>query len=42
LTENPGFSVLVLEAGGSNIGVVDSIVPALELGLFDPRLGYLW
>ncbi|KAF9458550.1 aryl-alcohol-oxidase from pleurotus Eryingii [Collybia nuda] len=27
LTENPHFSVLVLEAGGSNEGVLDSIVP---------------
>ncbi|KAK7052426.1 GMC oxidoreductase [Favolaschia claudopus] len=29
LTENPNFSVLVLEAGLSNEGVVDSIVPFL-------------
>jgi choline dehydrogenase-like flavoprotein len=42
LTENPGFSVLVLEAGGSNIGVLDSIVPGLEGGLFNPSLGYTW
>ncbi|KAF8218264.1 pyranose dehydrogenase [Mycena galopus ATCC 62051] len=42
LTENPGFSVLVLEAGGSNIGVLDSIVPGLDGGLFDPTLGYTW
>ncbi|KAJ7856722.1 aryl-alcohol-oxidase from pleurotus Eryingii [Mycena olivaceomarginata] len=42
LTENPGFSVLVLEAGGSNIGILDSIVPGLDGGLFDPSLGYTW
>ncbi|KAJ7653272.1 aryl-alcohol oxidase [Mycena polygramma] len=42
LTENPAFSVLVLEAGGSNIGVLDSIVPALDGGLFEPSLGYTW
>ncbi|KAF8582565.1 GMC oxidoreductase [Ramaria rubella] len=29
LTENPDYSVLVLEAGGSNIGVTESIVPYL-------------
>ncbi|KAJ7909022.1 pyranose dehydrogenase [Mycena leptocephala] len=29
LTENPAWSVLVLEAGVSNEGVIDSIVPAL-------------
>ncbi|KAF8590339.1 GMC oxidoreductase [Ramaria rubella] len=29
LTENPDYSVLVLEAGGSNNGVTDSIVPFL-------------
>ncbi|KAF7368939.1 Pyranose dehydrogenase 1 [Mycena venus] len=42
LTENPEFSVLVLEAGGSNIGVLDSIVPGLDSDLFDPTLGYTW
>ncbi|KAJ7176471.1 aryl-alcohol oxidase [Mycena filopes] len=42
LTENPSFRVLVLEAGGSNLGVLDSIVPALDGGLFDPSLGYTW
>ncbi|KAJ7248208.1 pyranose dehydrogenase [Mycena haematopus] len=42
LTENPGFSVLVLEAGGSNIGVLDSIVPGLVGGVYDPMLGYVW
>ncbi|KAF8580298.1 GMC oxidoreductase [Ramaria rubella] len=33
LTENPDTSVLVLEAGGSNVGVIDSIVPFLVGGL---------
>ncbi|KAJ6551650.1 pyranose dehydrogenase [Mycena capillaripes] len=42
LTENPAFTVLVLEAGGSNIGVLDSIVPGLDGGLFDPSLGFTW
>ncbi|KAJ6460937.1 aryl-alcohol oxidase [Mycena sanguinolenta] len=42
LSEIPGFSVLLLEAGGSNIGVFDSIVPALLVGLYDPTLGYIW
>ena len=42
LSEDPGFSVLLLEAGGSNIGVFDSIVPALLVGLYDPTLGYIW
>ncbi|KAJ7916220.1 aryl-alcohol oxidase [Mycena leptocephala] len=42
LTENPAWSVLVLEAGGSNLGVLDSIVPGLDGGLFDPSLNYTW
>ncbi|KAJ7148659.1 aryl-alcohol oxidase [Mycena crocata] len=42
LTENPAFSVLVLEAGGSNIGVLDSMVPALVGGLFVPGGPYTW
>ncbi|KAF8171168.1 aryl-alcohol oxidase-like protein [Mycena galopus ATCC 62051] len=42
LTENPAFSVLLLEAGGSNIGVRDSIVPGLVEGLFNPGLPYTW
>ncbi|KAJ7489588.1 aryl-alcohol oxidase-like protein [Mycena latifolia] len=42
LTENPAFSVLVLEAGVSNIGVLDSMVPALVGGLFAPGLPYTW
>ncbi|KAF8159226.1 aryl-alcohol oxidase-like protein [Crassisporium funariophilum] len=33
LTENPNFSVLVLEAGGSNEGVLNAVVP-----FFCPRL----
>ncbi|KAF8146832.1 hypothetical protein K438DRAFT_1910610 [Mycena galopus ATCC 62051] len=42
LSENPAFSVLLLEAGGSNIGVRDSIVPGLVEGLFNPGLPYTW
>ncbi|KAJ6535956.1 pyranose dehydrogenase [Mycena vulgaris] len=42
LTENPAFSVLVLEAGVSNIGVLDSIVPGLDGGLLAPGLPYTW
>ncbi|KAJ7026119.1 pyranose dehydrogenase [Mycena alexandri] len=42
LTENPTFNVLVLEAGGSNLEVLDSIVPGLDSGLFDPSLNYTW
>ncbi|KAJ6460939.1 aryl-alcohol oxidase [Mycena sanguinolenta] len=42
LSENPGFSVLLLEAGGSNIGVLDSMVPGLVGGVYDPTLGYIW
>ncbi|KAJ7139062.1 pyranose dehydrogenase [Mycena epipterygia] len=42
LTENPAFSVLVLEAGPSNIGVLDSMVPALVGGLFIPGGPYTW
>ncbi|KAJ7614845.1 aryl-alcohol oxidase [Roridomyces roridus] len=42
LTENPAFSVLVLEAGISNLDVLDSIVPALDVGLFTPGLPYTW
>ncbi|KAF8574065.1 GMC oxidoreductase, partial [Ramaria rubella] len=34
LTENPEYSVLVLEAGVSNEGVTDSIVPFLLGNLF--------
>ncbi|KAJ7720296.1 pyranose dehydrogenase [Mycena maculata] len=43
LTENPDFSVIVLEAGGPNVGVLDSEVPGLDLGLFTtPGLPYTW
>ncbi|KAJ6535925.1 pyranose dehydrogenase [Mycena vulgaris] len=41
LTENPTFSVLVLEAGVSNEGVIPSIVPALVWQLL-PRTPYTW
>ncbi|KAF9259776.1 aryl-alcohol-oxidase from pleurotus Eryingii [Marasmius fiardii PR-910] len=48
LTENPNFSVLVLEAGGSNEGLLTPQVPALALSLanspldwnFTANLGY--
>ncbi|KAJ7110478.1 aryl-alcohol oxidase-like protein [Mycena epipterygia] len=42
LTENPNFSVLVLEAGVSNEGVIDSIVPFLLLNLVQPNNIYEW
>ncbi|KAJ7198824.1 aryl-alcohol oxidase, partial [Mycena pura] len=42
LTENPAFSVLVLEAGGSNIGVLASEVPALVGDLFIPPSLNTW
>ncbi|KAJ7226727.1 pyranose dehydrogenase [Mycena pura] len=40
LTENPDFSVLVLEAGVSNEGVLDSIVPfsTFLVGLLEPNI----
>ncbi|KAF7368906.1 GMC oxidoreductase [Mycena venus] len=41
LTENPDFSVLVLEAGVSNEGVTDSIVPGLVESLLQPNI-YEW
>ncbi|KAJ7148654.1 pyranose dehydrogenase [Mycena crocata] len=41
LTENPDFSVLVLEAGVSNTGVIPSEVPALVWQLL-PRTPYTW
>ncbi|KAJ7654799.1 pyranose dehydrogenase [Mycena rosella] len=41
LTENPNFSVLVVEAGVSNAGVIPSIVPALVSELL-PRTPYTW
>ncbi|KAJ7715728.1 pyranose dehydrogenase [Mycena maculata] len=42
LTENPNFSVLVLEAGVSNEGVIDSIVPFLVEGLLSGPNIYEW
>ncbi|KAF7342997.1 GMC oxidoreductase [Mycena venus] len=41
LTENPNFSVLVLEAGVSNEGVLDSIVPFFVVNLLQPSI-YEW
>ncbi|KAJ7318157.1 aryl-alcohol oxidase [Mycena albidolilacea] len=41
LTENPNFSVLVLEAGVSNEGVIDSIVPFFFQNLLTPNI-YEW
>jgi hypothetical protein len=41
LTENPNFSVLVLEAGVSNEGVLDSTVPFLVNDLLAPNI-YDW
>ncbi|KAJ7745962.1 aryl-alcohol oxidase [Mycena olivaceomarginata] len=42
LTENPKFSVLVLEAGVSNEGVMDSIVPFLVGNLLSGPNAYEW
>ncbi|KAJ7366512.1 pyranose dehydrogenase [Mycena albidolilacea] len=42
LTENPKFSVLVLEAGVSNEGVIDSIVPFLVGNLLSGPNAYEW
>ncbi|KAJ7745966.1 alcohol oxidase [Mycena olivaceomarginata] len=42
LTENPKFSVLVLEAGVSNEGVMDSIVPFLVGNLLTGPNAYEW
>ncbi|KAJ6615857.1 aryl-alcohol oxidase precursor [Mycena sp. CBHHK59/15] len=41
LTEDPRISVLLLEAGPSNIGVVDSIIPMFCAGL-SPNTPYDW
>ncbi|KAJ7676957.1 aryl-alcohol oxidase [Mycena polygramma] len=41
LTENPGFSVLVLEAGVSNVGVLDSAVPFFMGNLIGSNI-YEW
>ncbi|KAJ7684156.1 GMC oxidoreductase-domain-containing protein [Mycena polygramma] len=42
LTENPNVSVLVLEAGESNEGVIDSEVPFLTNGILFPDNPYSW
>ncbi|KAJ7745961.1 alcohol oxidase [Mycena olivaceomarginata] len=42
LTENPKFSVLVLEAGVSNEGVIDSIVPFFVNNLLTGPNAYEW
>ncbi|KAF7350701.1 GMC oxidoreductase [Mycena sanguinolenta] len=42
LTENPNFSVLVLEAGVSNEGVIDSIVPFFVQNLLGGPNIYEW
>ncbi|KAJ7796719.1 aryl-alcohol oxidase precursor [Mycena olivaceomarginata] len=42
LTENPNFSVLVLEAGVSNEGVIDSIVPFFVENLLPGPNIYEW
>ncbi|KAJ7139070.1 aryl-alcohol oxidase [Mycena epipterygia] len=41
LTENPNFSVLVLEAGVSNEGVLDSMIPFFVDNLLGPTI-YEW
>ncbi|KAF7377822.1 GMC oxidoreductase [Mycena sanguinolenta] len=41
ISENPNFSVLVLEAGVSNEGVIDSIVPFFVEDLLQPNI-YEW
>ncbi|KAF7377825.1 GMC oxidoreductase [Mycena sanguinolenta] len=41
ISENPKFSVLVLEAGVSNEGVIDSIVPFFVEDLLQPNI-YEW
>ncbi|KAF7375575.1 GMC oxidoreductase [Mycena sanguinolenta] len=42
LTENPNFSVLVLEAGISNEGIIDSSVPFLGTILLSGPAAYEW
>ncbi|KAJ6474769.1 glucose dehydrogenase short protein [Mycena sanguinolenta] len=42
LTENPNFSVLVLEAGISNEGIIDSSVPFLVENLLFGPAAYEW
>ncbi|KAJ7239418.1 aryl-alcohol-oxidase from pleurotus Eryingii [Mycena haematopus] len=41
LSENPATTVLLLEAGPSNLGVIDSIIPMLPQGLA-PSTSYDW
>ncbi|KAJ7693579.1 pyranose dehydrogenase [Mycena rosella] len=41
LTENPNFSVLVLEAGVSNIGVLDSTIPLFAVNFLEQTI-YDW
>ncbi|KAJ7157766.1 aryl-alcohol oxidase [Mycena filopes] len=41
LTEHPGISVLLLEAGPSNVGVLDSIIPMFPRSL-NPNTAYDW
>ncbi|KAF8156315.1 aryl-alcohol oxidase [Mycena galopus ATCC 62051] len=41
LSENPGTSVLLLEAGPSNVGVLDSIIPMFPAQL-NPNTPYDW
>ncbi|KAJ7644922.1 aryl-alcohol-oxidase from pleurotus Eryingii [Roridomyces roridus] len=42
LTENRAWSVLVIEAGPSNLGILDEEVPALAGTLFAPDSPYTW
>ncbi|KAJ7474216.1 aryl-alcohol oxidase precursor [Mycena latifolia] len=42
LTEDPSVSVLVLEAGPSNVGVLEVQVPFLANGLLTPNNPYSW
>ncbi|KAJ7761453.1 aryl-alcohol oxidase-like protein [Mycena olivaceomarginata] len=41
LTENPNFSVLVLEAGVSNVGVLDSTIPLFAVNFLEQTI-YDW
>ncbi|KAJ7636271.1 aryl-alcohol oxidase [Roridomyces roridus] len=42
LSENPAWSVLVIEGGPSNVGVLDNQVPGLAVDLFAPSSGFTW
>ncbi|KAJ7622106.1 aryl-alcohol-oxidase from pleurotus Eryingii [Roridomyces roridus] len=42
LTENPAWSVLVIEAGPSNLGILNEEVPALAGPLFAATSPYTW